>query len=1072
MKTLHRISLFFIGIIWLASGFVICPKVQAAQTSQDSYQAGVRFEHLMVEDGLPNATVLSVLQDKQGLMWFATADGVGRYDGYSFTTFRHEKDNANSLSNNNTFALIESRDGLIWIGTDPGGLNVYDPETGKFSLYLHDQNKVDSLVNDSIWSLLEASDGSIWVGTRGGLSHLDRKTGKFKNYLVNPENPRALAGAIVYRIYEDRSGVTWVATRNGLQRYDPATDDFTIYKNNPEDPNSITSNNVWAILEDKQGSFWIGTRGGGLNRFDRATGKFKAYRNDLNVPNSLSDNNIWNIYEDSRGNLWITTENGGVNLFDRQAETFTSFKHNPNDPSTLSNNDIYWMTEDRSGVLWLTSRYGGVNKLYPGLWRFSLYRSIAGDPNSLNSNSVYCTLSDAGGTLWIGTFGGGINRYDRKTGTMTVFKNDPKNPNSLSNDKIQDIFKDEKGALWISTSGGGLNRMEPETDKFVAYKYSANSPDVVVGSNFLTKIQSAGEDQLWVGTLGYGLNLFNTITGKLDKEYYNLPKDPNSLTEDTIYDLAVEKSGRVWIATARGGLELLDPKTGIFTHHRNDPGNANSILGDGVYSIYLDETAGMIWAGTASGLSGLDLNTHQWQNYTMRNGLPSDTIMGVQPGSSRDLWVSTGKGISHLELDLKTFTNYDVRDGLQGDQFEIASSSHGPDGELFFGGSNGLTAFRPDQITKNSYPAPIVFTDFQLFNQSLAIGSEILPKPIEKTSQIVLAYEQSVFTIKFAALSYQQSSKNLYQYKMEGFDKDWSPPRVKREATYTNLLPGDYTFIVRAANNDGVWNEATGQTLTIKILPPWWETWWFRVLAVFTAILVILGGIQFRLRNIHAMNAILEKRVVERTQELEGAQMSLNLANGELKNQLEEITTLEKAVRELAIHDALTGLHNRHHLSDRLKSEFSRAMRENYQIAFLLMDIDHFKSVNDTYGHQCGDTVLQQAGKIVSSITRQSDFACRYGGEEFMVVMPKITPQDALACAEHFRKTISEFRTEHEGKKIQITVSIGVAIYPLHGSDQDQILSFADAALYQAKNAGRNQVVMYSPNAKTSEMKT
>jgi diguanylate cyclase (GGDEF)-like protein len=1064
MKSWLRLSAAIIVLLGLLSGSNITAQAAAGGGKSAPYDEGVRFEHLTVEDGLPHSTVLSVLQDQQGFMWFATADGVSRYDGYSFTTFHHDGNNPNSLSNNNTFALVESHDGLIWIGTDPGGLDVYDPETGKFSVYVHAENDPQSLADNSVWSLMEAKDGAIWAGTRGGLSRLDRQTGKFKNYLVDAKNPRALAGAVVYRIYQDRAGTIWVATRNGLQRYDPQTDDFTLFANNPKDSHSISSSNVWAMLEDREGVFWVGTRGGGLNRFDRASGTFKAYQHDLKDAHSLSDNNVWNVYEDSAGRLWVVTENGGLNLFDRQTETFTSFQHNPNDPFSVSNNDLYWLTEDRSGVLWITSRYGGVNKFYPGLWRFGLYRSVAGDSNSLSSNNVYSVLADPDGVLWIGTFGGGINRFDRTIHTNTVYQNDPKDDHSLSNDKVQYLFRDEKGVLWASTSGGGLNRLDPRTGKFSVFKHSTEDPDTL-SSNFLTTIATAANGRLWVGTLGYGLDLFNPQTGKVEKTYANNPTDPNSLTEDTVYDLAVDAAGRVWIATARGGLELLDPKTGQFTHHRAVDGDENTILGDTVHSIFLDEAGGMVWAGTASGLSGLNLATQQWQNYTTRDGLPNDTVVGVEPGPKGELWVSTGKGISHFNIAQKTFTNYDARDGLQGDQFEIASSSSSPDGEIYFGGSNGLTVVHPNDLAKNAYLPPVVFTDFQLFNQSIPVGSAMLPKPVEKTQQIILQYDQSVFTIQFAALSYQLSSKNLYQYKMVGFDKDWSPPRSKREVTYTNLPAGEYTFMVRAANNDGVWNDTAAQVMIIKVLPPWWETWWFRGAIALLLIGLIYGGVNLRIRNINAMNRTLERRVTERTQELEDAQDRLSMANEELQSQLDEITDLEKVVREMAIHDALTNLYNRHYLSERLPGEFNRAQHEHHCIAFLLMDIDHFKMVNDRFGHQNGDLALRQVSQIVLSRIRESDIACRYGGEEFMVIMANIEIPEVLERAEQLRQAIEALRITDQGQEICITASIGVAIYPLHGGSQDQILSCADAALYQAKHAGRNQVVLYQPEA-------
>ncbi len=1027
----------------------------ARQEPSIDYEQGIRFERLLVENGLPNATVLSVLQDRGGFMWFATADGLARYDGTDFTVFRYAE-NANSLSNNNTFCLVESADGLLWIGTDPGGLNVYDPQTGLFSVYRNDPNDPESLLNDSIWALMEASDGKIWVGTRNGLSVLDRATGKFKNYKMDSENPRALAAAVVYRIYQDRAGTIWVGTRGGLQRYAPETDDFDIFTNNPDNPKSISSNNIWGMLEDSQGNFWIATRGGGLNRMDRQTGTFKSYRFNADDPSSLSSDRVWFVFEDSAGHLWVLTETAGLNLFDRQTETFRHFRYNASDPLSLSNDDLFWMTEDRSGVLWIASRYGGVNRLSPMSQRFGLYRSIPGDPQSLSSSSVYSVLSEKDGTLWVGTFGSGLNRINRKTGEVTVFRNDPSDPTSLSNNKVYYIYRDKQGVLWAATSGGGLNRMDPRTGKFAAYKYSADNPNII-GTSFLTVIEGADKGRLWVGTLGYGLDLFNPAKGEMDKEYFNDPENPNSLSEDTVYDLAVDKNGRVWIATARGGLELFDPQTEIFTHHRHNPDDPNSILSDTVHAIYLDEAAGVIWAATPGGLSGLEIASGRWQNYTTKDGLPTDTLMGILPGQNNDLWISSGKGISHFQLDSKTFTNYDARDGLQGDQFEIAAAHLGPDGELFFGGSAGLTYFHPEEIVLNPYLPTTVFTDFQLFNKPVAVGSELLPQPIEKTKKITLQYDQSVFTIKFAALSYQISSKNTFQYKMEGFDKDWSPPRTVNQATYTNLSPGNYTFLVRAANHDGVWNNEPAR-LEIKILPPWWGTWWFRISAFLLLVAAIAGGVQLRINSIRAINRELEKRVDERTRELQEAQQQLENANAELKTQLAEITQLEQKVREQAIRDALTGLHNRHYLSEILDGELSRARRGSYTVAFLLADLDHFKKINDTYGHPAGDQALIKTAQLISQHTRRSDIACRYGGEEFLIVMPEIHREDALKRAEQLRADIEALSIEFEGQKIPVTASIGVAIYPLNGEDSSALLSAVDSAMYQAKHNGRNQV--------------
>ena len=1026
-------------------------------------QQPVRFEHLTVEDGLPHATVLSVLQDHQGFIWFATADGLSRYDGTTFKNFQHERHNPNSLSNNNTFSLIESSDGLIWVGTDPGGLNIYDPATGKFTLYLHDDDNPNSLPDDSIWSLLEDSAGNIWIGTRNGLSRLDRESGLFANYMPDAENPRALAAPVVYRIYEDSAGTIWVGGNGGLQRYEPETDDFTTFTHDPADDSSLTSNSVWAMLEDSTGNFWVGTRRTGLNLFDRETGTVtQRFYHDENDSATLSDDNIWNIFEDSQGSLWFLTEFGGINLYVPNSESFVAYQHNPNDPSTLSNNDLFWMTEDLSGVLWIASRYGGVNKFYDGLSQFGLYRGIPENKNTLNSNEVYSILADEDGTIWIGTFGGGLNRFDRKTGQMTFYMNDPDDPTSLSNNKVYYLHRGADDTLWVATYGGGLNRFNRRTGEFIVYTDTPETP-YGLSIKYPTTIENTADGKLWIGTLGFGLVLFNPKTAELEKLYEPITDDETSLSEGTIYDMAYDSYGHLWLATARGGLEMFDPETGIFYHHLNSSDEANSILSNTVHALYWDERNQTIWAATAGGLSGLNITTGEWLNYTKtENELPSDTLTGIQPGLGNTLWLSSTKGISRFEIDQGVFYNYFAQDGLQGDQFQIASSYLGADGEIFFGGSNGVTYFRPGQLERNQYLPPVVFTNFYLNNKPVPIGGEILPQSIEKTESIILSYEQNIFSIRFSALSYQLSEKNLYQYKLEGFDDDWSPPSTSNGARYTNLKPGTYTLLVKAANNDGIWNPDEAR-LVIRILPPWWQTWWFRALLVLGFIGLVLSFIRFRLASIRRINQELEKRVIQRTEELQGTQQNLYQTNNELEMQLREVSSLQGKLQEQAISDVLTGLYNRRYLNEVLDKELSRSRRQDTPLVFMLLDLDHFKYVNDTYGHAGGDQALIALSKLLMNYTRASDYSFRYGGEEFMVLMTEIDLENAIPRAEELRQAIQMLDVRYEEQHILLTASIGLACYPLHGKTADELLLAVDDALYQAKHLGRDRVEVYSP---------
>ena len=565
-----------------------------------------------------------------------------------------------------------------------------------------------------------------------------------------------------------------------------------------------------------------------------------------------------------------------------------------------------------------------------------------------------------------------------------------------------------------------------------------------------------------MGTLGFGFLLFNPETGEIEKEYEPISDDSESMTEGTVYDIASDSDGNLWIATARGGLEFFDVRTERFTHHLNIPDEKNCILSNTVHALYWDEENQIIWAATAGGLSGFNTNTGQWENYTKEDGLPSDTLVGIQPGEGT-LWISTTKGISRLDQDTQTFYNYYAQDGLQGDQFQIACSHLGPDGEIFFGGSNGLTFFHPEDLYQNTYTPPIVFTQFFLNNLPVPVGGATLPKSIEKTTQITLNYDQNVFSIQFAALSYQLSSKNLYSYKLDGFEENWSPASTSRGARYTNISPGTYTFMVRAANNDGIWNETPAE-LIIEILPPWWETWWFILLSIFVGTMLIWALFQLRLRNIRATNRKLEKRVTQRTQELQDAKDDLHRTNRELAENLGEVIELEKKVREQSIRDALTGLYNRHHLASILDVEIARAERSKHPIVFMLMDLDHFKNINDTYGHVAGDKALKAVGDLMLSQVRSNDFPFRYGGEEFMIIMPEITLENAERRAEEFRVMLNAIELVHEGCVFQVKTSIGLAIYPIHGENIEEMLLVVDDALYQAKHLGRDRVVVYTEN--------
>ncbi len=1026
----------------------------------------IRFKHLRVEDGLPHSSVFAILQDQYGFMWFTTPNGLVRYDGREFIVHQHNPNDPHSISHNNTFCLIEAHNGELWVGTDPGGVNVYQPRTGQFRAYRKNSQDPNSLINDSIWALLEDQSGQIWIGTREGISRLNPQTGQFTNYSPDPANPAALPAAVVFCLYQDRSGTIWAGTLAGLSQYDPGRDQFITFQHNPDDPHSLSNNNVWAMREDHNGNFWVGTRGGGLNKMDRENQDFTRYQHDPTDPNSLSDDHIWNIYEDRAGTLWIATDKGGLNRFDPTTGQFQAYLHQSGDHNSLSNNDVYGITEDRSGVLWITSRHNGINLLCPACQRFELLNQISAAPKTIIIDNVYAILAESD-YLWIGTFGKGLFQYHWQSGETHNFTHSMADASGISHSDIYDLQRGTDGALWVATSGGGLNRLDPQTGQFKTYRYTAQNPNEML-SNFITTIAPGPDGCLWIGTLGFGLGLFDPQQGKMVAEYHHQADQLNSLTEDTIYDLAIDSQGRVWIATARGGISRLDPATEEITPFRADPQQRHTLLSDTVHALYLDFARNRLWAATHYGLSSLDLDTEKWTNFTPNQGLPVSMLTGIQADQNGGIWLSSTGGLIHFLPEEQTFQHFTQPDGLQSNQFNIASSHCGPDGQLYFGGPNGLTYFHPENIGINPYLPPVYLTGFELFNSPVKTGSEILPETIEQTRKITLKSDHAVFSLSFAALNYQLPEKNLYRFKLDCFNTHWSPPKASHSATYTNLNPGKYTFWVQGSNNDGQWNPEAAR-LEIEILPKWWQTRWFQAGVLLAGSLALGSLIYLRLQQIKNINLQLEKNVQERTQQLTAEislrhkiEHELREINQALNQKLETITALQTQLREQAARDALTGLNNRHYLTEYIQREFHRAMRANYPIALLLLDLDHFKNINDTYGHPGGDKVLISVANILRQYTRRSDFTCRYGGEEFLVVLPNTSPTDAKKHAEKLRTLVAAIRIHHDSQTIQVTTSIGIAIYPKDGRTPEAVFKNVDAALYEAKLSGRNCIVSYS----------
>jgi DNA-binding NtrC family response regulator/ligand-binding sensor domain-containing protein len=822
-------------------------------------------------------------------MWFGTKDGLNKYDGYKFTVYKHDPGNLNSLSNNIVTTIYQDRSGVLWIGTEGGGLNRFNREKEIFKSYTHNPANDLSISQNSITSIFEDSSGVLWIGTStAGLNRFNKDKEIFKHYKNQPMNPESISDNWITSILEDRSGNMWIGTRGGLNKFDKQKETFKRYTHNPDNQKSINNDIVSSIYEDHTGNLWIGTWSG-LNIFNKKEENFTRY-----VLNKYGHKNlVMGILEDKKNTLWIATSGAGLYRYNPVTKVTQNFRNDITDPdiidpNSLSSNLITTLYQDRSGLMWFGTKSKGIIKHDPRTEVFRHYRHQPENSNSLSQNYVRTFFESENGDIWIGTGTGGLNKYVPHKGKFYHYRHDAGRQNTLSNDDVINVKEDRDGRVWIGTGGGGLNKFDKEKQIFKRH-FPNNSKNV--NDNVIYSLCFDASGLLWIGTWG-GLNKFDPI--KETYRHYRYQADDNkSLSNDFVRTVYQDRNGDIWIGTNLGGLNKYDPNNDNFIRYMHQPENPNSISHNTIESIY-EDSGGKLWIGTfGGGLNLFNRETEIFEHYSEKDGLPNDVIHGILEDDFNNLWLSTNKGLSKFNPSAKTFKNYDAKDGLQSDEFNTNAYLKTRHGEMFFGGINGFNVFHPDSIKSNPFPPPVVITDFQIFNKPVFVdkpavkGKVILNKHISETDEIKLSYRDYVFSFEFAALDFTSPEKNHYQYFMEGFDVNWIDSGKRRFVTYTNLDPGEYIFRVKGTNNDGIWNQE-GASVKIIITPPFWQTWWFRTLAILSVLLAAYTWYKRRINKLETKKKELEERVEERTRAANTLQNALDQVE-HLKNQLRNV---------------------------------------------------------------------------------------------------------------------------------------------------------------------------------------
>jgi ligand-binding sensor domain-containing protein/signal transduction histidine kinase len=810
-----------------------------------SQTEGLKLDHISLEQGLSQSTVNAVVQDGQGFMWFGTQDGLNRYDGYNITIRKHNALDSNSISDNTIWSLCRDKTGDLWIGTMRGGLNRYRVERDNFVCYRNDPANPHSLSDNNVTSVFLDSRGQLWCGTmNSGLNRYDAETNRFIHYRHEPGNPASLSDQTVWAVCEDSKNRIWVATWGGVAMLKPGASSFVHFKHDPRKGNSISSNNVRAMYVDRKGTLWVGTWGGGLNRYDETLNGFHRYRASPKKPAALSSDLILSIHEDNKGNLWVGTGDAGLNRYNPDNNSFTRFQHDPDNAFSLSNDIICSIYEDRVGSLWIGTGAGGVNRYDRIRNRFKHFRDNHNNPTDLNGNDVWCFAEDVDGSLWIGTYGNGLNRYGRNRNQFFHYTHDPKNPHSISHDKILSLYATKDGDVWIGTEGGGLNRYDRASGRFISFHNDPKDPRSLIQDE-VNAIRELQNGELWIGTNGAGVDRFDRRTNTF-VHYRTGGDSPKSIAGTAVMVIYEDRRNELWIGTWDGGVNRYDRTKDAFIHYQHNPENPNGLNNNTVLSLCEDEN-GTLWMGTyGGGLNGFDRTTSTFTDFTEADGLSNNVVYGILSDERGNLWLSTNKGLSRFNLRTKTFKNYDVNEGLQGNEFNQGAYFRSRTGEMFFGGINGFNEFFPDSISDNPYVPSIVLTSFRVFDQPL-----VSDRSITTIKDIQLSHAQNFFSFEFAALNFSSPEKNRYAYKLEGLDARWIVAGTRRYGSYTNLDPDSYVLRIKGSNNDGVWNEA-GVTLGITITPPYWRTWWFRILAA-----CAIGGLLFALYRFR-VNKLLE----------------------------------------------------------------------------------------------------------------------------------------------------------------------------------------------------------------------
>lgn len=820
-----------------------------------------KLNQLSTEQGLSQGNIYKIYRDRDGFIWVASEDGLNRFDGYDFRVFKHNQEDGTSISDNIIWSILEDREGVLWVGTNQGGLCRYNKEYANFRRYIHDPDNPKSISQNTVKAIFEASDGKMWIGTHWGLNIFDRQEEVFKSFFAGTNaSESGLLNNQVFSIIESDAGEIWVGTGSGISIYSL---DGKHLRNLVDDKNGLVSEGeVTNMLKEENGNIWISVDGKGLYRYDATDENFTCYKQDPGDPNSLGNHFIRSLVVDTNGILWIGMDGYGFQVFDAETERFNRALQNSNiEPDQIEK--VYELYNDSKGNYWFGSYGHGVFVLNRNGGNFTHFSRIYHDNNSLSNNSILAIKENSDGMIYLGTDGGGINVFNPKDQTFSHIRHDGHHPGSLSTDVVKSLLLDSKGNLWAGTFNFGMDVQWKGNKNFQNF----NAKNSGLANDHVWALLEDKNQNVWIGTLGAGVRIFDHRTRKINP-YKTLFEDDPTISSVNIAALLEDSEGKIWVGTIGHGVCVIDPETNRQKRYSSLETETTSLSHNEIRYLF-ESSKNEIWIGTTYGLNRFDRKSETFRRYFESDGLVNNVIKGIVEDEQGMFWISSNNGVFKFDPETGDVTRFNRSDGLQGREFNYNASIKASDGKIYFGGLNGFNQFDPRLVHSNDNQPGIIFTQFLLFNRPIPISENgPLKKEINRVDRLEFNYDEYIFTIEFAADEYYFPKRNQYQYKLEGFEPNWNDVGQSRSATYTNLPPGEYTFMVRASNNSGVWSNKT-RKLAIVVNPPWWHTRWAYFLFALTLIMIVIVIVRIRTSYLHAQKIRLKSLVRKRTRELE-----------------------------------------------------------------------------------------------------------------------------------------------------------------------------------------------------------